>query len=114
MKKDWSDFIRTKVKGYDTSEIIFTKKKQLDWLANRNKCSLDEMKKEIFDPKDLVFTEKQVVDFEGHKEERYKCYFVYSSTRGRLYVLSFNGIIKAITVVPLGRATLRRYKKRFK
>lgn len=114
MRKDWSEFIRTKVKEYDLSKVIFTKQKLLDWLANRNNCSIEDMKKEILDLKKLVFVDKQIVDFEGQKEERYRCYFIYSNTKGRFYILRFNGFIKVITAVPLGRRTIRKYKKRFK
>lgn len=114
MRKDWSDFIKVKIKEYDLSRIIFTKQKLLNWLAARNDCSIEDMKKEILNPKSLVFADKQTIDFEGQKEDRYRCYFIYSNTRGRFYILNFNSFIKVITAVPLGRRTLRRYKKRFK
>ena len=72
------------------------------------------MKEEILNLKELTFTEKQTVEFEGKKEERFRCYFVYSRNRRRCYILNFNDKIKVITVFPLGRTTLKRYRKRFK
>lgn len=114
MSNNWSDYVRKKVKRYDLSNIIFTKTKLLGWLEQRNKCSKDELKNEIHNPKNLVHVEKQILDYKGNKEERYRCYFVYSGSRGRCYILKFNSNIKVITVFPLGRITLRKYKKKFK
>lgn len=82
--------------------------------VKRNNSTIDEMKNEILVLNKLTFTEKQDVEFEGQKEERFRCYFVYSGNRGRCYLLNFNDNIKVITVFPLGRTTLKRYRKRFK
>ena len=112
MVKDHSEYIRKKVKRY--SSVEFTKINLLSWLEKRNKCTLAEMKGEVLSAQKLVFTEKQKISFEGKKEERYKCYFVYSGSKGRCYILRFNKTLKIITVFPIGRITLRRYKKRFK
>jgi len=68
------------------------------------------MKEEIIRLRDLVYSEKQEIEFESEKEERFRCYFIYSHNRGRCYVLKFNGDIKVITVFPLGRTTLKRYR----
>ena len=113
-KKDWSDVIKDKINRFSKDEIIFTKSRLIDWLCRRNKSTLDEMKAEVLNYKDLVFTEKQEVEFEGKKEVRFRCYFVYSRNRGRCYVLKFNHELKVITVFPLGRTTLKRYRRRFK
>ena len=114
MGKDWSEFVRKKIKKYVMNDILFTKLNLLDWLEERNKCTVKEMKSELHQLENLVFVEKQEVLYEGINEERYRCYFVYSRSRGRCYILRFNAPIKVITVFPLGRVTLRKYKKRFK
>lgn len=111
MIKDWSDFVRESIGK--RSEIIFTKK-EINFLERRNKCTLQEMKEELCSLQHLTFAHKQTSTYQGKTEERFRCYFVYSGTRGRCYVLRFNHQIKAITVFPLGRRTLRKYKKRFK
>lgn len=113
-KKDWSNVVKEKTKRYSTDQIIFTKTKLIDWLCKRNNSNLDKMKDEIICLKSLTFSEKQEMEFEGVKEERFRCYFVYSNSKGRCYVLRFNNNIKVITVFPLGRTTLKRYRKRFK
>ena len=114
VKQDWSDVIKEKVKKYSKNQIIFTKSRLIDWLCNRNQSSIDKMKEEIINSNQLIFTEKQEVDYEGEKEERFKCYFIYSGNKGRCYVLKFNHQIKVITAFPLGRTTLKKYRRRFK
>ena len=113
-KKDWSNNIKEKAKKYSKDQVIFTKTKLLDWLCKRNNSTVDKMKEEILNLKDLTFSERQEVEFEGEKEERFRCYFVYSNNKGRCYVLRFNDNIKIITVFPIGRTTLKKYRKRFK
>jgi hypothetical protein len=112
--KDYSLFIKQKIKQHKEDSIYFTKSQLITWLCARNKSMVNKMKRELLDSKQLVFTEKQEVIYEGKKEERYKCYFVYSNTRGRCYVIRFNDVIKVITVFPLGRTTLKKYRRRFK
>ncbi len=113
-KRDKSDVVKEKVKKYSKDQIFFTKSRILDWLCKRNNTTVDKMKEEVLNPKDLTFTEKQQIEHGGEKEERFRCYFVYSNNRGRRYVLKFDKQIKIITVFPLGRTTLKRYRKRFK
>ena len=58
---------------YPISEIKFTKKDDnLEWLAERNSCSLDDLKQELKTTKHLVFVEKQEVDHKGEQETRFK------------------------------------------
>lgn len=112
--ENWSPFVKEKAASYSADEIIFTKDKIIDWLCQRNKTTIEAMKEDILNPRYLVFTEKQEIEHEDQKEERYRCYFVYSNSRGRCYILKFNSHIKIITAFPLGRSTLKRYRKRFK
>jgi len=55
-----------------------------------------------------VHIEKQ----ERNGEIRYALYFVYSGKKGRVYVLTFKEKIRVITIYPLGRKTLSKYKKK--
>jgi len=84
--------------------------KPVDYLEFRNGCSEEDMKKEIIDYKNVEFVEKQ----KEQGETRYKLYFVYSSKKGRVYVLKFTEKIRVITVYPIGRRTLKNYKRKFK
>ncbi len=112
--KDCSDSLKEKIKQYQKEKLLFTKLKLLDWLCKRNNMTLEEIKIELLTLKNLRHTEKQEIEYKGEKEERFKCYFVYSNTRGRCYVLKFEENMKIITVFPIGRTTLRRYRRKFK
>ena len=112
-KVDFSDYIHSKVKEYTPNQVIFTKK-NVSFLLERINSSEEDVKKDIFLQKHLTFTEKQSILFDSSSETRYRCYFIYSNSRGRCYVLTFNSVIKIITAFPLGRKTLNRYRKRFK
>jgi len=109
--EDWSDFVIENIGK--RAEIIFTKKDNA-FLEGRNKITVEEMKEELWTAKCLFFTHRQIISYQGKEEERFKCYFVYSNTKGRCYVLRFNHQVKVITVFPLGRRTLVKYKRRFK
>jgi len=113
-KKDWSDVVKEKVKKYSKDQIIFTKSRLIDWLCRRNNSTVEEMINEVINSKDLVFSEKQEAEYDREIEIRFRCYFVYSRNRGRCYILRFNHQIKVVTVFPLGRTTLKRYRRRFK
>jgi len=86
----------------------------ISWLEKRNKSTIQDLKTEIHDSTDLVFVAKQEVDFQGKKETRYRCYHIFSGSKGRCFILTFNSNIKVITVFPLGRTTITKYRKRFK
>lgn len=68
------------------------------------------MEREILDYENVEFVEKQ----REQEETRYKLYFVYSSKTGRVYVLKFTDKIRIITVYPIGKETLKKYKRKFK
>jgi hypothetical protein len=113
-KRDKSNVVKERVKRYKKDQIIFTKSRIINWLCKINNMIVEEMKEEVLNPANLTFTEEQQIEYEGKKEERFRCYFVYSNNRGRCYILKFDKQIKVITVFPLGRTTLKRYRKRFK
>ena len=111
MPRDWSSFVRKKLqKGL---EITFTKE-DLDWLTRRNGCSIQDMEDELRSPDNMVFVERQEVEFRGRAEVRFRCYFVYSGNKGRCFIIIFDDGVKVLTAFPLGRTTLRRYRRKFK
>lgn len=110
---DHSNEVKEKLKKYAVSDITFTKKNYREILHKR-KISDDEISRDITNPEKLVFAQKQIRTFKGIDEIRYRCYFVYSHSRGRCYVLKFNSKLRIITIFPIGRKTLNRYRKRFK
>jgi len=107
----WHGFVIENIRR--RTEIIFTKKDNA-FLERRNKITIEEMKEELQTAEHLVFAHKQIITYQGKNEERFRCYFVYSNTKGRCYILRFNHQVKVITVFPLGRKTLVKYKRRFK
>ncbi|PIN94275.1 hypothetical protein COU56_02695 [Candidatus Pacearchaeota archaeon CG10_big_fil_rev_8_21_14_0_10_31_9] len=84
--------------------------KPIDYLEFRNGCSKEDLEREIINHDNIEFVEKQ----KEQGETRYKLYFVYSSKTGRVYVLKFTDKIRIITVYPIGRQTLKNYKRKFK
>ncbi len=68
------------------------------------------MAREILDCDNAEFVGKQ----KEQGETRYKLYFVYSSKTGRVYVLKFTEKIRIVTVYPIGKQTLKNYKRKFK
>lgn len=108
MAKNYLEELKVLIEKY--KEKGFEWGKPIDYLEFRNGCSKEEMEKEILNCDNAEFVEKQ-------KEQggtRYKLYFVYNSKTGRVYVLKFTEKIRIITVYPIGRQTLKNYKRKFK
>ena len=109
MLKDYSKEVKKLIKEFSKKGFEFGKPIKL--LSFENNLTEEEMKEEILNCKDLEFTAKQSI----RGEIRYALYFVYSNSRGRVYVLTFRDRIRVITIFPLGRTTLRKYqRKKFK
>jgi hypothetical protein len=108
MKKNYSEEFKGLINKY--KERGFDWGKPIDYLEFRNGCSKEDMEEEILDCENVEFVEKQ----REKGETRFKLYFVYSSKTGRVYVLKFTEKIRIITVYPLGRQTLKNYKRKFK
>jgi len=106
MKEDYSEEVKKLIKKYKKEEIEYGK--PFGYLLFRNKATKEEIEKEIINCENLEFTEKQ----KKKEEVRYLLYFVYSRKRGRAYVLKFGKKLRIITIYPLGKRTLRRYRKR--
>lgn len=83
--------------------------KDLNYLCFRNSGSKEEFIDEIFSLENLELINKQ----ERNKEERFALYFIYSKSKGRVYVLRFYlENIRVVTIFPIGKKTLNKYFKR--
>lgn len=108
MKKDYSEEVKELIKRY--KEKGFRYAKPFNFLLERIEATKEEIEKEIINHNNLEFCEKQT----KKAETRYDLYFVYSKKRGRVYILAFEDKITIIKVYPIGKRTLKKYKKRFK
>ena len=103
--KDYSEELGKLLEKYKNKGFEYGKPKE--YLEFRNSASIEEMEKELLNLKDLEFTERQLR--EG--EKRYKTYHIYSSSKGRVFVVTFTEKIRIITIYPLGQSTTKRYRK---
>lgn len=107
MSKNYVDELKELIDKY--KDKGFEWGKPIEYLEFRNGYSKEEMEKEILDYQNVEFVEKQ----REQEETRFKLYIVYSSKTGRVYVLRFTEKIIIITVYPIGRQTLKNYKRKF-
>ena len=103
--KNYSEEFKQLIEKY--KEKGFEYGKPIDYIEFRNGCSIEEMEKELLEFKNLKFIEKQTIE----NEKRYKAYFVYSSKRGRVYIMTFTNKIRIISIYPLGPSTVKRYNR---
>ncbi len=96
---DYKDILKKKLKQYKKEDIIITNHAQEQ--AIFRSISLEEVKKNIINPKRLVFAEKQKAEKE--EEEKYDCYFAYSKTQCQRYVLVINKNCIVCTVIKINR-----------
>ena len=108
MVKDYCEEVKELIEKH--KEKGFEWGKPIEYLEFRNGCSREEMEKELLDYNNVEFVEKQ----KEEDETRYKLYIVYSFRSGRVYVLKFTEKIRIITVYPLGRTILKKYKEKSK
>ncbi|OIO42845.1 hypothetical protein COU56_00215 [Candidatus Pacearchaeota archaeon CG10_big_fil_rev_8_21_14_0_10_31_9] len=105
--KDSSKEVKELINHYKEKGIVFGK--EINFIIKRIELSKENIEKEIFTCKNLYFTDKQAKD----NEVRYVLYFIYTHKRGRQYVLTFrDNNIRIITAFPLGRRTIKKYKKK--
>ncbi len=105
MTKNYIEELRILIEGY--KERGFEYGKPIGYLEFRNSMRRKEMEEEVLSCVDLKYVDKQYVN----AEKRYALYYVYSGSRGRTYVLRFCEKIRIVTVYPIGRMTLRKYKR---
>jgi uncharacterized DUF497 family protein len=103
--KDYSEEFKILLEKYKEKGIEYGK--PVNYLEFRNGLAIEEMEKEFLGFKNLAFTERQIK--EG--EKRYKIYHVYSSKKGRVYIVTFRDKIRIISIYPLGPGTVKRYYK---
>mgnify|MGYP005699662227 FL=1 len=108
MTKNYKEELQQLIESY--KDKGFEWGKPIEYLEFRNGCSREDMQREILDFSGVEFVAKQ----KEQDETRYKLYIVYSSKTGRVYVLTFTQKIRIITVYPIGRETLKNYKRKFK
>ena len=109
MSGDFSEEARKKISELKEKGFEFGKSER--YLNHRTGITLENMKTELRNLNNLVFTDRK--DING--EIRYTLYFVYNKRSGRAYAITFRDKIRVITAFPLGRRTLNKYyKQRFK
>ena len=107
MIKNYSEDVRDLIKKYKKGDIVFGK--NIDFLLKRVEISKKDIEEEIVKCENLSFAKKQIKD----NETRYALFFVYSKRKGRQYVITFRDKeLRIITVFPLGRRTIKRYRKK--
>ena len=113
--KDWSSFVLKKIRKCPLDNIAFTKQHEnLEFLEERNNSTLVDLTKELKATKFLVFAEKQKVQHKNLMETRFRCYYIYTKSKGRCFLIVVGETIKIVTAFPLGRTTLNQYRKRKK
>ncbi len=107
MIKNYSEEVKNLIGEYSKENIIFGK--EIDFLLKRIEISKEEIENEILSCKNLSLTEKQIREGEA----RYVLLFIQSKRKGRQYIITFREKeLRIITIFPLGRRTLRRYRKK--
>jgi hypothetical protein len=109
MTKDYTEEVKKLVKKYNKEDIEYHK--PLKYLCQRNSLTQEEIEEAIMSCKGISLTELQ----EKPYETRYALFFVYNKRKGKCFVLTFDDKITVVTIYPMGRKTILRYKKkRFK
>ena len=105
MTKNYIEELRILIEEYKNKGFEYGK--PIEYLEFRNSITKEEIEKEILNLENLEFVGKQFI--EG--DTRYALYYIYSGSKGRVYVVKFTDKIRIITIYPLGRTTLRNYKR---
>ena len=106
MVKDYTEEVKKLIKEYKKEDIEYHK--PIKYLCQRNSLTQDEIEESIMSCKEISFTELQ----EKSYETRYALFFVYNKRRGNCFVLTFDEKITVVTIYPIGRKTILRYKKK--
>jgi len=103
-----------KIKSYKKEQIIFTKKNYKDSVINDRDFNEEVLKEELLKLDNLEVIEPQTRKFKGKTETRYRVYLIYSNSKGKCFIIKPNKNLKIITVFPLGRKTLNKWKNKLK
>ena len=106
MTKNYKEEVTNLIQKYKKQDIEFGK--DINILLRRIKATKEEVETEILTHNNLVHVEKQEKD----KEIRYGLYYLYSRKKGRKYVITFRDKLRIITIIPLGKRTLKKYRKK--
>jgi len=104
------DEFKKKLSRYSEKDVIFTKHAKIR-LLQRN-ISLDEVKRNILNPKHLLFAKGQKA--KRGREQKYDCYFIFSKGICHRYVLIANKKIIICTVIKINRRWQKRVEKHAK
>jgi len=107
MTKDYSEELKELIDKYKNKGFRYAK--PINFLLERIGDTKENVEKELIDFKDLKLCEKQ----ERKGEKRYILYYVYSNRKGRVYAIAFEDKIVIVTIFPIGKKTLKKYKKKF-
>ncbi|MFA5857402.1 MAG: hypothetical protein WC867_08630 [Candidatus Pacearchaeota archaeon] len=107
MGDDYSNEVKELIERYKKKGFRYAK--PLDFLLDRIGDKKENIETELINLENIKFCEKQ----QRNGEIRYSIYFVYSNKKGRVYVVTFEDKIVVITIFPIGKTTLKKYKKRF-
>ncbi len=107
MVKNYSEELKELINKFKDNGFRYAK--PVDFLLERISDTKENVEKELIDFKNLKFCEKQ----ERKGETRYTLYYVYSNRKGRVYAIAFEDKIVIVTMFPIGKKTLKKYRKKF-
>jgi hypothetical protein len=107
MPEDYIKEVKELIEKHKTNGFRYAK--PVDFLLDRISDTQENVEKELTSFKGLKFCERQ----ERKGETRYTLYYVYSNTRGRIYAITFEDRIVIVTIFPIGKKTLKKYRKKF-
>jgi len=107
MTKDYSEELKELIDKYKNKGFRYAKPIAL--LLERINDTKENVEKELINLNNLKFCNKQ----ERKGETRYTLYYLYSHRKGRVYAITFEDKIVIVTIFPIGKKTLKKYKKKF-
>ncbi|MEK6914256.1 MAG: hypothetical protein AABW83_01255 [Nanoarchaeota archaeon] len=107
MTKDYSEELKELIEKFKDRGFRYAK--PIDILLERINDTKENIEKELIDLNGLIFCSKQ----ERSGEIRYILYYIYSNRKGRIYAITFQDKIVIITIFPVGKKTLKKYKRKF-
>ena len=91
--------LKDKLRSHKAGDIIITKHAGLQ--AIMRQIDFEEVKRNILNPDKLIYAEKQ--NSKKFNEEKYDCYFAYSSDFVHRYILVINGKVIIVTIIKINR-----------